>query len=91
MNTSNRFEETWKPNWDLGLQVEFDFGTNDRAEDESVPALARSDRPNAWAMASKEVLNRRGSSTRRVAYETSTLAEVLSYFESLAVEGEDDE
>lgn len=89
MNSINRLEETWTPQWDLGLQEEFGFSQIE--ESPSEPALV-TDRPTAWAMASREVLNRQTPSEVRIeSAESSRVDELVSFFQALSVEVANDE
>ncbi len=89
MNSINRLEETWTPQWDLGLQEEFGFSQIDESPCE--PVLA-TERPNAWAMASREVLNRQSPLEVRIeSPESSRVDELVSFFQALSVEVANDE
>lgn len=83
MNAINRLEETWTPSWDLGLQAEFGFFSDVKEEKQETP-LTTGTRPNAWAMAGKEVLNRQTSPAQSLEGESSNLAEVIKFLETLS-------
>lgn len=88
MNFINRFEETWTPEWDLGLQEEFGFATAKEAAAE--PVLTTS-RPSPWAMATREVLNRQSPVAASPSSVASSTGELVSFFEALSVEVASDE
>ncbi|EDY81451.1 hypothetical protein VDG1235_1069 [Verrucomicrobiia bacterium DG1235] len=88
MNSINRLEDTWTPQWDLGLQDEFGFS---EIEELSGDTELVTERPNPWKMATREVLNRQSSVDRRIASETSSLGDVISFFENLSLEVASDE
>ena len=78
MNHANRLAETWSPNWDLGLQDEFDFGG-------SAPApVAKPEAPRSgWPAASAQTLEARAGFQRRVAPEGASVGELIAFFEAL--------
>ncbi|MBD5780603.1 hypothetical protein IEN85_13965 [Pelagicoccus sp. NFK12] len=84
MNSINRLEETWTPKWDLGLQDEFGFTLEESVE---VASKHLTERPNAWAMASREVLNRQ-SPSEGVATNAGTTnrEQLVRFLEALSVE-----
>lgn len=89
MNSINRLEETWTPQWDLGLQEEFGFSTVE--EKAAEPALSV-ERPTAWAMATREVMNRQSPVQIGVASCTSTrVDELVRFLDALCVEVANDE
>ncbi len=83
MNSINRLEETWTPQWDLGLQDEFGFSFEEK---KSEAAELLSERPNAWAMASREVLNRQSPVEPRVGSDAASRGALIRFFEALSVE-----
>ncbi|MDQ8180507.1 hypothetical protein [Pelagicoccus sp. SDUM812005] len=83
MNSINRLEETWTPKWDLGLQDEFGFSLEESV-DEAAKLLT--DRPNAWAMASREVLNRQSPVELDVETASAKRADLVRFLEALSVE-----
>ncbi|MDQ8185505.1 hypothetical protein [Pelagicoccus sp. SDUM812002] len=83
MNSINRFEETWTPQWDLGLQDEFGFSFG-ASEGEFSEQLSK--RPNAWALAQGEVLNRQSPVDARVESEAANRANLVRFLEALSVE-----
>ncbi len=88
MNSINRLEETWTPQWDLGLQDEFGFSFS---AEETEPVKLASERPNAWAMASREVLNRQSPVECRIDSDASSVGDVIRFLEALSVEVASDE
>lgn len=78
MNQINRLEETWTPEWDLGLQDEFGFLTEAPAQ-----AEAKVERSSGWGLATKEVFNRQNTLNRRIDSGASSVGELIAYFESL--------
>lgn len=83
MKSINRLEDSWTPSWDLGLQDEFGFCLEVEAAEE--PRLSEK-RSNAWAMASREVLNRQSSSANRLSNWDASKQELVSFLENLSVE-----
>ena len=81
MNQINRFEKTWTPEWDLGLQDSFEFMNTQTSEREHC-GKARS----GWSFASAEVLNRQSASTRRMDSGANSLGALISYFETQCAE-----
>lgn len=90
MNAINRLEETWTPNWDLGLQSEFGFLSETEVNNQESP-LASGTRPNPWALAGKEVLNRQASPEQGLTEDSSHLVQVIKFLESLSEMVADDE
>lgn len=88
MNSINRLEETWTPKWDLGLQDEFGFSLEESVE---VAAAQLTERPNAWEMASREVLNRQSPAECPVATAASNREDLVRFLEALSVEIASDE
>lgn len=80
MNSINRLEETWTPQWDLGLQDEFGFSDSENLIEETVLV---GERPNPWSMASREVLNRQAPA--------DGVGQVISFLEALSLEIASDE
>lgn len=88
MKSTNRLEDNWSPKWELGLQDEFGFSLEVEAvEQPKLPA----ERPNAWSMAAREVLNRQSAGSGRSARDGSSLSEVVTFLEKLSVEIASDE
>ncbi|MDQ8201934.1 hypothetical protein [Pelagicoccus sp. SDUM812003] len=86
MNQINRLEETWSPNWDLGTQDEFNFF----AESESTQKEPEA-RRTGWSLASKELLNRQGRIDARLDAGAASLGDLIKVFETLYVDGGNDE
>ena len=78
MNQINRLENAWTPEWDLGLQEEFGFLSQAPAQE-----VEEVEHGGRWALATKEVFNRQNTLNRRVACDTSSVGDLISYFESL--------
>lgn len=85
MNQTNRLENAWTPEWDLGLQDEFDFGQ--RAQPCASPSGAR----RGWSAATAEVLNRPLGFNRRLGLDGSSVGSIIAYFESLGSSEEADQ
>jgi len=86
MNSSTHVEYAWTPNWNLGTQDSFCFAVGD-AEADAERKLGSGERPGSWATASIGALEQGRAFDRRVASETSSLAEVIGFFEATVLGG----
>lgn len=84
MNSINRLETAWSPKWDLGVQDEFGFFSDEAPEAEALELS--SDRPRGWAGAG-EAFQASGASGRRLDQGASRLGDLIAFFESLAEKG----
>lgn len=88
MKSTNRLEKTWSPSWNLGLQDEFGFCLEVKTVEKPELEVAR---PNAWALASREVLNRQSTVGNRLDQADGTVSDVVTFLENLCMELADDE
>ncbi|MBC2608159.1 hypothetical protein [Pelagicoccus albus] len=79
MKSTNRFEEAWAPQWDMGLQGEFGFASE---VEESESDTADFERVQSWEGRGEE------SETRKSAAKSDILSigELVDFLETLSVE-----
>ncbi len=80
MNFNNRLEDTWTPSWDLGLQDEFSFFSENSSEDGPAPAPSVG---AARSVAAGQAVLEQETYSRRLDVGAASVGELISYFESL--------